>query len=75
MTHRVPHDLSERCEALNRRLLVLEQMFAAAALDPDGEAFKTTELNQFYYGLAEVVRDLRTEVKALGGTRWPSSLA
>ena len=64
-----PHDeritFTERVDALTRRLLVLEQLFMAASHDPDGRPFSTTDGSAMYYGLVEIVREVREELRNL----------
>ena len=64
-----PHDeritFTERVDALTRRLLVLEQLFMAASHDPDGRPFSTTDGSAMYYGLVEIVQEVREELRNL----------
>ena len=54
----------DRLAALDRRLLVIEQLMFSAALDPDGRPFTGPEAASFYQGVGELLRDVRQELRA-----------
>jgi hypothetical protein len=58
-------NIADECEALSRRLLVIEQMFVAASHDRSGEPFSNQEASDMYYGLAELLQDIRRGLKAI----------
>jgi len=57
--------MADECEALARRLLVIEQMFVAASHDRSGEPFSNQEACDMYYGLAELIQEIRRDLKAV----------
>jgi hypothetical protein len=65
MAHDRTPNIADECEALGRRLLVIEQMFIAASHDRSGEPFSNQEACDLYYGLAELIQDIRRDLKAL----------
>ena len=44
---------------VSRRLLVLEQLFRVAAVDPDGRPFAIPEADAFYQELAGLIAEVR----------------
>jgi hypothetical protein len=58
-------NIADECEVLGRRLLVIEQMFVAASHDRSGEPFSNQEASDMYYGLAELLQDIRRDLKAI----------
>ena len=65
MAHDRTPNIADECEALGRRLLVIEQMFVAASHDRSGEPFSNQEACDMYYGLAELLQDIRRDLKAI----------
>ena len=49
----------ERLLIANRRLCVLEELFAVAAVDPDGRPFAGPRVSDFCLGVAELVRSIQ----------------
>ena len=61
-------DWTNRMNVLERRLLVLETLFLTAADLPDGALpVSGSTASAFYYGLAEVVREIRGELREAAG--------
>ena len=51
----------------NRRLVVLEQLFRLAALDPDGNPFAGSYVPDLCLGVAEILSDVEESIEYGGG--------
>lgn len=59
----VSFDWDDPIAALDRRLLVLEAVLTMASVAPDGVPLSGSNAGAFYYGLVELLRDVREELR------------
>lgn len=62
MTVRHRSSSEELLLSANRRLVVLEQLFRLAALDPDRNPFAGSNVSEFCLGVAEILGDVEEAI-------------
>jgi hypothetical protein len=55
--------IRDRLECADRRLLVLEQLFRVAGVDPDGRPFTISEAGAFFQEPAVLIAEVRQELR------------